>query len=204
MAKRKYEQRLRAEAAAETRRRVLDAVAELLRESPTEPVSLDKVAQRAGVARSTIYVSFGSRPGLFDAFVEDLWERAGLADLTSAVAAPDARTHLRSGIQAASRMLAAELDIYRVLFAMSRLDPDLVGGAVEKKEQSRRGGMAHLARRLADEGVLRDDVTAGDAEDLLWMLCSFEAFDHLHSGCGLPVDQAAAVLAMTAERALCR
>lgn len=204
MARRKYEQRLRAEAAAQTRQRILDAVAALLREAPAEPVSLDKVAQRAGVARSTIYVAFGSRSGLFDAFAEDLWERAGLEGLTAAVANPDARAHLREGIRAACRMLAAELDIFRVLFAMSRIDPDLVGGAVEKKEQNRRGGMAHLARRLAEDDALRDGVGVEDAEDLLWMLCSFEAFDHLHTGRGLSVDESADVLADTAEKALCR
>ena len=57
-------------------------------------------------------------------------------------------------------MFAGDLDVYRVLFAMARLDPDSVGGAVDTKERNRRGGMAHLARRLADQGALRTDVTA--------------------------------------------
>lgn len=204
MAPRKYDQRRRAESAAQTRRRILDAVAVRLREAPTEPVSLDKVAECAGVARSTIYVVFGSRAALFDAFTTDLWERAGLADLSAAVAVPDARLHLRNGFRAASRMLAAELEIYRVLFSMSRLDPDSVGGAVVKKEESRRGGMTHLASRLAEDGALRDDVTEEQAADVLWMLASFEAFDLLHTGRGLPVDEAAELLATTAERTLCR
>jgi AcrR family transcriptional regulator len=204
MASRKYEQRLRAETAEETRRRILDAVADRLREAPTERVSLDKVAQLARVARSTIYTVFGSRAGLFDAFTTDLTERTGLAELTAAVAATDARAHLRGGIRAACRMLATDLDIYRVLFAMSRLDPDSVGGAVDKMDERRRGGMTYLAKRLAEDGVLRDDVTADDAADLLWMLCSFEAFDLLHTGRGMSVDEAADVLATTAERALCR
>src|SRR5690242_4104184 len=97
---RRYEQRLRAETAEATRRRVLDAVASELRSAPTEPVSLDRVARRARVARSTIYLVFGSRAGLFDAFAEDLWARSGLADLTRAVEHPDAREHLRGGIRA--------------------------------------------------------------------------------------------------------
>ena len=76
---RKYEQQLRAESAEETRRRILDAVARRLREAPTEPVSLDQVAKLARVARSTIYLIFGSRAGLFDAFTEDLADRTGSA-----------------------------------------------------------------------------------------------------------------------------
>jgi AcrR family transcriptional regulator len=204
VATRRYEQKLRADAAAQTRRRILDAVADRLREAPTEPVSVEKVAQLAGVARSTIYVIFGSRAGLFDAFTADLWERSGFAELTAAVAAPDARAHLRGGIRAACRMMAADLDIYRVLFSMARLDPDSVGGAVDKKESNRRGGMTYLAQRLAEDGALRDDVTEDQAADLLWVLCSFEAFDLLHTGRGMSVDHAADTLATTAERTLCR
>jgi AcrR family transcriptional regulator len=201
---RKYEQGLRADRAAETRRRILDAVATQLRQTPTQPVSLDKVAELAQVSRSTIYVIFGSRAGLFDAFTVDLWERTGAGDLTRAVAAPDALDHLRGGLRAASRMYAADRDIYRVLYTMARLEPGSVGGAVAKMEAERRGGMAHLVNRLAEDGVLRDDVTAEFANDLLWMLCSFDALDRLITDRGMPVDEAADLLALTAERALCR
>src|SRR6478609_586599 len=112
MANRKYEQRLRAESAEETRRRILDAVDQRLREAPTEPVSLDQVAALARVARSTIYLVFGSRAGMFDAFAEDLRVRTGVGALTEAVAAPDPREHLRGGIAAANKMYATDRDIY--------------------------------------------------------------------------------------------
>ena len=204
MGTRKYEQRLRADTAEQTRQRVLDAVGDRLRETPTEPLSVDKIAQQAGVARSTIYVVFGSRAGLLDAFAEDLWARTGLPELTAAVAHPDARQHLRGGILAASRMLAADIEIYRVLHAMWRLDPDSVGGAVDKMDKERRGGMRYLAKRLKEDGALRDDVTEAHAADVLWMLTSFEAFDRLHTDRGMSVARAADVIATTAERALCR
>ncbi len=200
MATRKYEQRHRAKAALDTRRRILEATADQLRSAPTEPLSLDRVAESAGVSRSTIYTVFGSRAGLFDAFANDLWERTGLA---AAVEVSDARQHLRAGIAAACRMFAGDLDVYRVLFAMARLDPDSVGGAVDTKERNRRGGMEYLAQRLADQAALRTDVTINAATDLLWMLCSFEAFDLLHTGQNMPVEDAARTLAETAERALC-
>ena len=158
-------------------RRILDAVARRLREAPSEPVSLDQVAKLARVARSTIYLIFGSRAGLFDAFTEDLADRTGLARLTEAVASPDTRQHLREGIAAGYRMFAQDLVVYRVLFSMNHIDPASLGGAVERMEHRRAGGMAYLARRLAEDSVLRDDVTVKQAEDLLWVLCSFETFD---------------------------
>lgn len=201
---RKYEQVVRADAAEQTRRRILDAVGQRLREAPTEQLSLDKVARLARVSRSTIYADFGSRAGLFDAFVVDLWERTGLPALTEAVATPDALEHLRNGLAAASRMKAQELDVYRVLHAMDRLDPASTGGALQTMESDRRGGMEHLARRLDEDGLLRDDVAVEEAIDVLWMLTSFESLDLLVTGRGLSVDEVVDRLQTTAERTLCR
>src|SRR3954469_16133804 len=202
MTTRKYDQHLRAEAAEQTRRRILDAVSTRLREAPTEPLSLDQVARLAKVARSTIYTVFGSRAGLFDAFTEDLFVRTRLVDLTRAVAAGAARTHLRGGLLAACRMYARDRDSLRVLHSMAQLDPDSVGGAVARMNEERRGGMDFLATHLAEEGELRDDVLVTQAGAALWMLCSFDAFDLLYSGRGLSVDDTAEWLSTTVERAL--
>jgi AcrR family transcriptional regulator len=204
VATRKYEQRLRAESADETRRRILDAVAQRLRDAPTEPVSLEEVARIAKVARSTIYLTFGSRAGLFDAFTEDLWARTGLPALTEAVQHPDARQLLRGGVRAACRMYAADRDIYRVLYSMAQLDPDSVGGAIVKMNKERIGGMEHLARRLREDGLLRKDVTVPYATNVLWMLFSFESFDLLITDRALSFDDAADIIIATAERALCK
>ena len=204
MATRKYDQVLRAEAARKTRRRILDAVGQRLREVPTEQPSLDQVARLAKVSRSTIYADFGSRAGLFDAFVVDLWERTGLRELNAAVAAPDARRHLREGIAAASRMKGQDLATYRVLHAMDRLDPESAGGAVRLMEKDRRAGMESLAAHLERDGALREDVSAEEATDALWVLTSFESLDLLMTGRGLTVDEAIETLVAMAERAVCR
>jgi AcrR family transcriptional regulator len=201
MVGRKYEQRLRAESAEETRRRILATFAEQLRNSPTHPISLDAIARHAKVARSTIYTVFGSKAGLFDAFVEDLWSRTGL---TTAVSNPDARDHLRAGITAACRMYAADRGVYRVLFSLNQLQPDAVGMAVQKMEKERSGGMAHLARRLDEDSALRADVSVERATDVLWMLCSFDTFDSFYSERGKSVDETIELIVDTAERAVCR
>ena len=202
VATRKYEQRVRAESAEATRRRILDAVAERLRTAPTQRLSLDEVARVAEVARSTIYRVFGSRAGLLDAFAEDLWARSGLADLTEAVAEEDVREHLRGGLAAASRMFAAERDVYRVLFSMAQLDPTSVGSTVQRMVDERSGGMAHLARRLADDGLLRPDLSEEDATHVLWVLTSFESFDLLYTGRELSLERTVDLLVETAERSL--
>jgi len=204
VAARKYEQRLRAEGAEQTRRRILDAVAQRLRDAPTEPLSLDQVARLAKVARSTIYLVFGSRAGLLRAFADDLWDRGGLADLTEAVAQADAREHLRGGLRAGMQLYVQDRDVYRVLFSMSQLDPSADEGTISQKEENRSGGMTYLAQRLADQDLLRSDVSVAKAADMLWVLASFETFDLLYTGRKLGIDRVVELLTTMAERTLLR
>lgn len=204
MSTRNYEQRLRAESSQETRRRILDAVEQRLRATPSEPVSLDELARLARVSRSTVYLVFGSRAGLFDALGADLMQRGGFDRLIQAANHPDARQSLRGGIRHAVTMQAPHRDVLRVLHSMALIDPDAVGGAVARMEAGRAGGMAYLAQRLADQGELRADVTPDQAADLLWVLTSFDTFDLLYTGRAMPADQVATTLITTAERTLCR
>jgi AcrR family transcriptional regulator len=204
VATRRYEQRLRAEAAAETRRRILDAVYDRLREAPTQPVSIDQVARAARVARSTIYLIFGSRAGLFDAVGRDLMERGRFDRVVDAIAHPDAHETLRRGIRASCEYFAAHRDVHRVLVSTAALDAEATAGAVQRSEARRTAGMADLARRLAEQDRLRPHVTAEDAAHLLYLITSFDAFDVLYTGRGLPVDEVARLLVATAERTICR
>jgi AcrR family transcriptional regulator len=202
MATRRYEQRLRAQAAEETRRRVLDAVYDQLREAPAQPVSVDRIARTAGVARSTIYVIFGARAGLFDAFSADLLERGGFHRVLDAIADPDPRVTVREGIAGGVHTFAAHRDVFRALVSMAQLDPDAVGGAMQRSERRRARGMMRLARRLARHGLLRDGVGAKKAADRLWVLTSFDAFDLLYAGRGLSANAVARVLVDMAERSV--
>ncbi len=204
MATRPYEQRERAEAAEQTRRRILDAVIERLRKAPAEPVSVDRIAEMAGVARSTVYAIFGSRAGLFDAVGTHLQQRTGYERLVEASHRPDARDALRGGLRAASEMLAAERDTWRALRSMAQLDQEAVGGSVQRWEDERAAAMARIARQLHEQGQLRPEVTAEEANDVLWVITSFESFDLLYTGRGLPLDVVIERLTDAAEHALMR
>ena len=202
MATRSYEQGARAEEAERTRMRIIDAVFERLREAPAEPVAIDRIASMAGVARSTVYAVFGSRAGLFDAVGRELAARSGYARLVDAKHQSDARDHLRAGIRAFSEMVAANRDIYRALHSMAQLDEGAVGGSRSRIEEERGGGMQRLAGRLAEQGVLREGLSAEEAENVLWLLTGFDAVDALYTGRGLSVERTIEVLTDTAERAL--
>jgi AcrR family transcriptional regulator len=62
--KRLYTMRARAQAAQETERRILEAVAALFWEKPVHRITLDEVAARAGVSVQTLLRHFASRESL--------------------------------------------------------------------------------------------------------------------------------------------
>jgi AcrR family transcriptional regulator len=202
MPTRRYEQRARAEEAERTRQRIVDAVIEHVRAAPAERVAVERVAAAADVARSTVYAIFGSRAGLFDAVGAHLLERAGYARLVEASHHPDGRQALRGGLRAASEMLAPDRDLWRALRSMAQLDPEAVGGAVSRWEEERAAAMTRIAGQLHEQGHLRPGVAAREANDVLWVITSFESFDLLYTGRGLPLDTVVERLTETAERAL--
>src|SRR4051794_35006451 len=203
MATRRYEQRLRAESGEATRRRILDAVYQALGDAPTEPVSIETVARMAGVSRSTVYVVFGSRAGLFDALGDDLRGRGGFDRAAQAATDQDARTVLFQAIRASVPIFAEHRAVLRVLYSMAQLDPEAVGGAVQRMADSRAAGMVWHANRLAEQGYLREGTTVGEAADLLWTVTGFDTFDALYTGCGLPVEKVADLMVALAERSVC-
>jgi AcrR family transcriptional regulator len=67
---RTYEMSARAEAAAATGERILDATVALFFEQPTDQIRLNEVAQMAGVTVQTVIRRFGGKEGLFAAAAE--------------------------------------------------------------------------------------------------------------------------------------
>ena len=73
--RRPYRMKARAETAAATGERILDAATELFWERPGEEVALDEVARRAGVSVRTVIRRFDGKSGLIAAAVERSGER---------------------------------------------------------------------------------------------------------------------------------
>jgi AcrR family transcriptional regulator len=202
MTRRRYRQSVRAAAAAETRRVILDTLYARLRDAPAEPVSVDGIARDARVSRSTVYLIFGSRSGLFDALTDRLIQGEGYDRIVEAARHPDARETLRGGLEGGVHMYAAHQDVLRVLYATAKLDPDGAGRAIARGEGKRHESMGWLAGRLSEQGHLHADVTPADAAHTIWLLASFDAYDQLATGRKLPPDAVARILHEIAVRAL--
>ena len=203
MDKRPYRQTRRAETSEATRARILGAARASLERGPLGALRVDEVARQAGVSRSTVYLLFGSRAGLFDALARSLRDSAGFAGLIAASQLPDALDNLRASQRAAVAMYAQVPELARALFTLAAIDPDAVA-AVAAIEDGRRPGMARLAEALWTQGYLRDDIEVAEAVDLLTVITSFQSFDELFTGSGLPAALVADRLIAMAERSVCR
>lgn len=67
---RPYRMKARAESAARTARAILDATAELWHQRPLDDITLQAIADRAGVSVQTVLRKFDSKKGVFDACIE--------------------------------------------------------------------------------------------------------------------------------------
>jgi len=68
--KRPYRMGERAKTAARTAERILEAAIELWWEGPLDGITLDRIAERAGVSVRTVIRRFGSRDGVIEACIE--------------------------------------------------------------------------------------------------------------------------------------
>ena len=100
-------------------------------------------------------------------------------------------------------MLPGERDIWRALHSMAKLDR---GGGRRRGRAPRAGARGrHGPDRSAactSRATCGPGVGVEEANDILWVITSFETFDLLDPGCGLPLDVVVERLTETAERAL--
>jgi AcrR family transcriptional regulator len=201
--KRSYQQKARAESAAETRRRIIDVTRDLLTRAPLESVSLPVIAAEAEVARSTVYAIFGSREGLMVAVAEDLLERGGFARIGQALRGPDVVRAFEISIDVAMELYSQEHAVSSALLSLAAVDRD-ASSAAARLNFGRREGMRKLAQRMHDQGVLRDDVTVDEAADVLWLITSFETFGQLYMSRSLTPKQVGERLMAITRRTLYR
>jgi AcrR family transcriptional regulator len=175
MSPRPYRLGKREEGVGQSRRRILDAARELLRSAAAYPgFTVDAVAQRADVARATVYYQFGSKTGLLEAVCDDLADAGGMTDLARVFAGSSPDAAIRGFITAFAGFWAADRVVMRRLRALAALDPD-VGAVIAARDQRRREGLTVLVGRLfAGAGH-----AAGQAVPALYALTSFETFDTL-------------------------
>ncbi|HSE45578.1 MAG TPA: helix-turn-helix domain-containing protein, partial [Gemmatimonadales bacterium] len=155
---------------------VLRAARFLLTGRGTERFSLDAVAERAGVARMTVYYQFRSRRGLIEALFDSFAEGGELPEqLGAAFEQSDPDQILAGVVSAFAHFWQAGRTWVRRVRALGVLDSQL-GAAIEARNARRR----QVVRAVVDRRPSRlSTVERAEVEEILYALTSFEMFDAL-------------------------
>jgi AcrR family transcriptional regulator len=175
-ATRSYKLGRRADAMAATRKKILAAARALFLRAGFHEVSVDAIADRAKVGRTTVFEQFGSKTGLLREVVIAVSEQAGTEALLEQLAQPDARSALRASFELGCKVWGAERTMFRRLQSLATHDAEMRAVLLEK-DRLRNLAVTHLIDRLAEQGQLRGE--KAHAYDLYSLLTSFEAFDIL-------------------------
>lgn len=157
-----------------TRSAVLTGARRLLEEQGFQGLTMNAVAERAGVTRRAVYLHFGSRADLVSALFDHV---AGVEGLERSLArvwdAPDAAAALDEWAAHVARYHPRLLDVDRAVTRESDRDAD---AAAHRARVMRRklAGCRRVIGRLEDEGRLADGWTVATAADMLFYLDSGE------------------------------
>src|SRR5213595_2920765 len=196
---RPYRTRHRQQRSQGTRERITRAVRELLAEGTFHESTVEEVADRAGIARATLYQHFGSRLELVDAICDTFDANPALLTLRKSVELPDAQAALAETIANVVGFWSSEDAILSQLYGVAAIDP-AAQDLVDRQRADRRSEMERLAGNLHRNGRLRDRTTAR-ALTLLLVLTSYQTFHELREA-GLSDRQVTATLQRAAGELL--
>jgi AcrR family transcriptional regulator len=198
---RSYSSTLRADQARRTRRRIVDAAAELFAEHGYAGTTIDAVATAAGVSRKTVFDSVGGKAQLmtlaYDFAIVGDDEPVPLADrpeMRAMLAEPDYGKRLAmyaSLVVGIDRRLSSA---WRAFEGAATSDPEVAKFYVAMVQQ-RRQAMREAAQMFADAGALRPDLDVEVAADLMWFYNDPSLYDKLVRQRGWSVDRFQAWLA---------
>lgn len=177
---RAYRPQRRSTRAEETRGKIMSAVRELLAEGTFHESTVDVVADRAGIARATLYQHFRSRLDLVDAICDTFDVNPALLAIRDVVELPDTNAALAETISNTVAFWSSEDAILSQLYGVVAIDP-AARDLVDRQRADRRGEMQRLIRHLRTNGRLHPKLTERRAVAILMMLTSYETFRELRA-----------------------
>jgi AcrR family transcriptional regulator len=178
MPARAYRTRRRPERTERTRERIVNAVYEMLEEGTFHESTVEQVADRAGVARATLYQHFGSRLELVDAICDMLAFNPALLAIRDAIGLPDIDDALAETLANVVRFWVSEDRVMSQLYGVVAVDP-AAQAFVDRQREDRRGEIGRLARRLRSSGRLQPGTGERSAFATLMLLTSYDTFREL-------------------------
>lgn len=174
--KRAYNSPARERQADQTRRKIAGSARKLLAARGYAGMTIDAVAEEAGVASQTVYAVFGSKTGILNALLDDALfgdQYQRLVDEARATSDPAAR--LRFAARIARQIYDSERGVMDLLRGAGVVTPDL-GRQEHVRERSRYDAQEQVIEYLVTTKRLSQTVAANRARDILWALTSRDVY----------------------------
>ena len=174
--KRPYQSPTRQRQADETRTRIAAAARKLLEEHGYAGMTMEAVAQKAGVAVATVYAVFGSKTGI----LSEILDASRFGDpyqslVREAMQAADPRERLRFPARIARRIYESEDSVLDLIRGGGAVAPALAQSEAER-ECTRYDGQAGMIQYLVRSRNLRRGLDPQHARDILWSLTSRDLY----------------------------
>ena len=182
---RTYSSTLRADQARQTRKRIVDAAADLFVEHGYTGTTIDAIAAAADVSRKTVFDSVGGKARLmklvYDFAIVGDDEPVPLSDrpeIKAMLAEPDHAEQLALYARLVVGIDRRASAAWRALEGAATSDPEAAKLYVAMVEM-RRQAMDEAAQMFADAGALRSDIDVDIAADLMWFYNDPSLYDKL-------------------------
>ena len=180
-----------------SRDRVLEAAEDLIMSGDFAQATVADLAEKAGVARATVFSRFGSKLGVLETLAVRCSGGPTMRAIYDAVAIEDPVASLSALVMAACDHWELQGHILLTLKAVAELEPGAID-LIENQRNEQRGSMEHIARGLGRQGRL-GDLTAAQAASALHLVTSVESFMELRRNAGLSLTATKKVLTAMIE-----
>jgi AcrR family transcriptional regulator len=204
--RRRYESPVRQEQAAQTRARIVAAAGSLFEDLGYARTSIRQIAEEAGVAPDTVYATFGSKPRVLTAVIDErlrgghgvgnVMERPELLAVRDE---PDPRRQVELLGDAMSRIVEQVGPVFEMMRAAAAVEPAMADVHAEMQGYRLRN-MTVAIGWLRARGPLR--VPDDEAAETLWTLAAPDTARQLRHDRGWSRQRYAAWLSDTLARAL--
>jgi len=173
--------------AQETRNMIVAAAQALFLEQGYICTTMEIIAERAGVATSTVYAIFGSKRGILRA-IRDAWhERTHIRELlNSSQQSSNPEERLEQLAEATRKQWEMGAEVTAIYTGAAAADPR-AAAELTQALMGRREGLQTFAKSL--EPHLHPGLDATHAASILQALCLPEVFDELVRRSGWTVDE---------------
>jgi len=179
MSPRRYDLTKRRAGSEATRQRILEAARAILGgKGDLSDFSVEAVAERANVARMTVYNQFRSRANLLDSLADHLAGRGGMERMREVFASRSVEEGLRQLVGVFTGFWASDPVTMRRLRAMGVVFPADAHGP-RARDAWRREAVVHLLARHGIRAVGARRSSVSELIDTTSVLTSFEVFDQL-------------------------